>query len=68
MFSPIIPIILQIRAQINKTGIRIDARVIDLAHEEYFWWQFGKPFEHHLELELCIFEDPIPNKNNPMPN
>jgi hypothetical protein len=68
MLRAIIPLFLDLGTKIKKSRIKINHRMPYLTHKVYFRRPSGKIIKGNLELILGIFEEPIPDKDDTMPN
>jgi hypothetical protein len=68
MLRAIIPLFLDLGAKIKKPSIKINHRMPHFTHKVYFRRSSGEIIKGNLELILGIFEEPIPDKDNTMPN
>jgi hypothetical protein len=67
MLTAIIPLFFDLSAKIEKTSIKVDHGMPDLAHEINFWGSSGEVIKSDFELVLSILIKSIPDKYYSMP-
>lgn len=68
VFSAVVPIFGDFLAEVELARLRIDHRVVDLAHEDHFGGSPRKLLKGHLELQLCIFVQSVANEQHSVPD
>ncbi len=68
MLRAIIPLFFDLAAKIKEPSIKIDHGMPDFTHKVDFGRPSGEIIKGNLELILSIFVEPIPDKDDTVPD
>jgi hypothetical protein len=68
VLSTVVPVFIDLFAEVELAVVRIDHRVVDLADEGDSWRTTRKLIKADSEFELRIFEKTVADEQHSMPN
>lgn len=68
VLSSIVPVLVQLLAQVQLASLSVDHRVEDLACKHHLRRFQGELLKNHAKLEFGIFEETVADKEDAVPN
>lgn len=68
MLGAVVPLFFDLIAEIKETCLKIDHWMPDFTHKVDFGRSSGEVIEGDLELVLGVLVEPVPDKDNAVPN